>query len=210
MKALRGIIEIVVVVALVLFLIWKLDRALDKADRWERNHEILQEEMETYMTKTDSILIAEKRAMVMTHRELKRTLKKQDSLRELVSYYRRLASHTQIKTVTQIDTQKIYIPVDLDTSFSMSDPHFSAHFSFRKDTFSLDRLTIPNRQDILTGWKRQGFLKAPELTISVVNSNPYVGVEDINQVTVKPPEKKFYETQWFSGALGLLVGVLIE
>ena len=62
----------------------------------------------------------------------------------------------------------------------------------------IDTLSIWNRQSIVLGDKKSGFLKPTEFRFDIVNSNPYIKTTGMNSYVHKEREKRF--------GLGVFVG----
>jgi hypothetical protein len=61
----------------------------------------------------------------------------------------------------------------------------------------------------VTYWKRPGFLKQKELVMDFSLNDPNAMLTSAQTINIKPDPKKFYETQWFSGLIGIGVGILV-
>jgi len=143
--------------------------------------------------------------------QLEALVKKNDTLAKLVSKFKDIKSTTIINNNTTIvgDTIKIKgdsIPCDFKPFHVRRD---SAYYNFlgtiAKNYFTIDSLTIPNKQSIVIGEKKLGLFKGKELRAEIINSNPLVKVTNIESYVVSKP-KKFYQTQAFAFGVGILGG----
>lgn len=73
----------------------------------------------------------------------------------------------------------------------------SINYSYR------DRFTLKKE------WKRPKWNKSKELVFSAHPENPNASFTDLQDITIKPPPKKWYETRAFSFAIGALTGFAI-
>ena len=76
-----------------------------------------------------------------------------------------------------------------------------------KITYSLDNVQK-------TTWKyerenKKKFWQPKNLIFEIESENPATTVNKVQTVRIPPDKKKFWETQWFSGAVGLAAGIFI-
>lgn len=147
--------------------------------------------------------------------QLESIIKKNDTLAKLISKFKNVASTTIINNNTTIngDTMKFKkgdsIPCDFKAFKVRRD---SAHYRFlgtiSPKYFSIDSLTIPNKQSMVIGEKKLGFLKGTEMRAEIVNSNPLIKTLNIESYVINK-KKKWYQTDAFLISASLLGGYVI-
>ena len=73
-------------------------------------------------------------------------------------------------------------------------------------------MTIPNQQELVTGYKKNGFLRRDSFVVAIKNTNPYMHVQTIGALSFKP-DVKFHDKLWFKVAVfgaGFFTGVVIR
>ena len=128
--------------------------------------------------------------------QLESIIKKNDTLAKLISKFKNVASTTIINNNTTIngDTMKFKkdsIPCDFKAFKIRRD---SVHYRFvgtiSSKFFSIDSLTIPNKQSIVIGEKKLGFLKGTEMRAEIVNSNPLIKTSNIESYVINKKKKR--------------------
>lgn len=128
--------------------------------------------------------------------QLESLIKKNDTLTKLVSKFKDIKSTTIINNTTTIvgDTIKINgdsIPCDFKPIRVTRD---SIHYYFvgtiSPKFFSIDSLTIPNKQSIVIGKKKLGFLKGTEERVEILNSNPLIKTNTIENYVINKRKKR--------------------
>lgn len=123
-------------------------------------------------------------------------------------------SFTIIKTETSIDSVKVPIADSLPCDSFVYDaivdsPYYKIDFTLTQSDLTFNSILIPNKQSILVGTKRNGFLRPNEYVVTVENSNPYMSVTGLQNYTVKP-KKRWYEKWWLHVAVGAVAGYSIR
>ena len=128
--------------------------------------------------------------------QLASVIKKDDSLSKVVSTFKTPQSVTVIKEVTTIihDTFHIEhkIPCDFKTFTVIKDSAFF-HFcgTISEKFFTIDTLMIPNKQSIVIGEKKLGFLRGTEQRVEIINSNPLIRTSNIDNYIINQKKKRF-------------------
>lgn len=151
-----------------------------------------------------------KSLQVKNKEQLEALIKKNDTLAKIVSKFRTINSTTIIKEVISIkhDTIKIdnQIPCDFKPFKVRKD---STYYNFvgtiSPKFFSIDSLAIPNKQSVIIGRRKLGFLKGTEERVEIVNSNPLIKTTNIDNYIISKP-KKWYQKKAFIFAAGMLTG----
>lgn len=145
-----------------------------------------------------------------TKKQLEAVIAKNDTLLKLVSKFKKIASTTIINQYTTIngDTIRLQdsIPCDFKP-FQVKRDSLYYHFTgtIAPGFFSIDSLIIPNKQSIVIGEKKLGFLKGTEKRVEIVNSNPLIRTDKIQNYVINP-HKKWHQTTAFKFGLGLVAG----
>jgi hypothetical protein len=121
------------------------------------------------------------------------------------------------RTVIQIDTIALtdtFTVVDGDTirskQFSVSDTWYGLSGKVFLNKLKIDSLYTKDEYVITTGFDKQGFLKKDLLTVDVVNKNPYSRVDELYNVTVPQPKKKWYQTKGAAIGAGVVGGLYLS
>lgn len=155
--------------------------------------------------------ISYNQSMVLeTKKQLESVLAKNDTLIKLLSKFKKIASTTVINNYTTINNDTILrsnTPDSLTYSFSNTCDSYSvtARVPRSHDYLIIDSLVIPNKQSIIIGEKKLGFMKGTERRVEIVNSNPLIKTDKISSFVIQKP-KRFYETNGFKFGMGVLAG----
>jgi len=200
-----------VILALVIFFIFWQGCGQNKTDDLVDGIVNYKDSAEFYKLKVNGkdVEIAYNQSLVLENKnQLEALIKKNDTLAKLVKKFKDVKSTTIIKTVTQIqhDTIPVNIPCDFSPVKVKRDSLFY-HFvgTISPKYFSIDSITIPNKQSIVIGKKKLGFLKGAEERVEIINSNPLIKTTNIQSYVISKP-KKFYETRIFAFSCGILGG----
>ena len=164
----------------------------------------------TYKDKLGNQIAYNSTLEFQNQKQLKDFLSKNDSMALLLKKFKHIISVTQSgSTIVIHDTVPIYfdrpIPCDFKP-FAVHKDTIFYHFkgTIYPDRFTLDSINIPNKQTIVVGEKKTGFLKR-EQQINIMNSNPYVIVTNAGAYTINT-KKKWYQTALFQIGVGLAIG----
>ena len=91
-------------------------------------------------------------------------------------------------SINNVDTLLRYI--QLPFGFGYTDKWVNLHATVDESPI-FDTLAIWSYPEITLGWQRQGFLKKKERKIFYTNENPYVYIEDMQNVVINEPKKWF-------------------
>jgi len=117
-------------------------------------------------------------------------------------------SSTIITERLRIDT--LEVPVYLtnckfDTTIQIVDSNYFIDINLTNKGLTFNTLQFPNRLGITLANKRPKWYKRKESIVSITNSNPYMITDGISSYTFKK-NKKLWETPWFLGTVGALIG----
>ncbi len=152
----------------------------------------------SYKNKYGQQVFENKTLVFNTEKQMRAYLATNDTMRDLLSKFKKLTAVTVIKSTTTIhDT----VPIPFETRIPCDFKPFvvrrdCTHYRFKgiifPDKFMLDSIHIPNTQNIVLGETKKGFLGLRrELTAKVLNSNPYVDVSNIGSFTNKVKKHRF-------------------
>ena len=152
-----------------------------------------------YTMKVDGmeVEVAQNKSLVLENKkQFESVIAKNDTLLKLVSKFKDIQSGTIINNYTTInnDTIKLRgdsIPCDFK-AFKVRRDSVHYHFvgTIAKTYFTIDSLVIPNKQSIIIGKKKLGFLKGYEERAEIINSNPLVRVTNIESYVINKKKKK--------------------
>lgn len=155
-------------------------------------------------------VVSEKRSLEITNKDLKF---QNDSLKTTIKNYKpEVVIITETETVykdTMIVNYNEPIPFKFEREWHYKDLWLEVNGISNEKGVTITNLATYNKQSIVAGWKRDGFLKPRYASIRIVNENPHMQVVDMQSYIIRD-RKKFYETNLFWGALGFVGGVLIN
>lgn len=128
--------------------------------------------------------------------QLESLLKKHDTLYAMIKKFKDVKSTTIINQYTTINGDTIplrdSIPCDFK-AFKVRRDSIYYHFvgTIAPKYFSIDSLFIPNKQSIIVGTKKLGFLRGVEERAEIVNSNPLIHIANIESYVLNKKKKRF-------------------
>jgi hypothetical protein len=159
--------------------------------------------------------VAQNKALMLDNQEqIKALLGKSDTLSELMKAYKKLQNVTIVNNSTQIRNDSIAydttrIPCDFEPFQVLRD---SSNYQFAGTVaptyFRIDSLTIPDKQSIVFGKRKMGFLKKKEWTTEVVHSNPLIKTTNIGSYSIQEKPKKIVLSVGASYGLNMATGTL--
>lgn len=139
-------------------------------------------------------------------------LSKDDELKTLQKEFSKVKSIAKIETITQIEKVnvpfEVKIPCEFERKGSFKEEYFNFNYTANSSGFTFNNFEIPNKETIITGFKRKWFLGKQTLTTDITHSNPYITTTKINTINVVVP-KRFYDTRLFNVGVGFIGGVLL-
>jgi hypothetical protein len=149
-----------------------------------------------------------------TQGQLKLLIASNDTLKKMVSEFKRVQSTLVIKQETRIKDSIHFkegdsIPCDFPpVAVEKTTANYSFKGSITNKALFIDDLFIPNKQSIVLGDKKTSFWGNTERQVSVVNSNPLVSTGSIQNFTIKE-KKKWWERPVIVAPLGFVAGTAI-
>jgi hypothetical protein len=147
-------------------------------------------------------------------KQLKAYFSQNDTLKKLLKNFKKINSVTIIKEKIFIhDTVPIpfesVIPCDFQPFTVKRD---CTHYHFRgtifPDKFNIDEISIPNKQTVVLGEKKTGFMKK-EYRVEITNSNPFIQTSNVGGYTVNP-KKEWYQKPFVTFLIGTGVGSAVS
>lgn len=154
-----------------------------------------------------------KAIVIRSEKQAKLFLAKNDTLMKLISQLKKLTNTLVIKETISITHDTIPLTDTIPCNFQpIPIKRFLSNYSFfgritNKDLF-IDSLFIPNKQSLVLGVKKNPFWKKDEYIASVVNSNPLIKTESIQNVVIKPT-KKIYERPSVWASVFAIIGFIL-
>lgn len=181
-------------------------------DRWKTNFQTAQEDINgvvsSYKTKEDSLIVYYSEQIKLKQAELNEMSKDLVSNKELVKKYKKLSEVTQIETEFIHDTIRIPVPMEIyDTIINYKDSCFKAQFEFNYGLFGINGMNISNKQEIVSGARKNGLFKTSQ-SIDIVNSNKCINTTGIQSYTIVV-ENKWYNNPIITIPASLLTGYVI-
>ena len=108
-----------------------------------------------------------------------------------------LRNVTNVTTEARIDTIRIGfrepLPCDsFDVPFTDTlSPYYKIQGRVTNDNIMLNRISIPDSQQIIVGTKKNGLFKQNEFIVTITHSNPHVKTTGLQNYTIKKQQKKF-------------------
>ena len=150
-------------------------------------------------------------------KQAKNLLKDADELKSKIRNYKNLVSHLegQLKSVGK-DTVHLTDTIIIDNKgnhieakkFTYDDSYLSLDGSIRNNIFDF---TYSYNTSFTTTqyWKREKMFKNKSLVVDFTLDNPNGKMITAQSLYITPEPDKFYETQWFSGLVGIGIGIFI-
>ena len=205
-----------VIIAIILFFGFREWQSRKNADDLINDIANYKDSAQFYSLKVNGmeVDVAFNKSLVLSNKDqLESIIKKNDTLAKLISKFKAISSTTIINNITNItgDTIKLTdsIPCDFK-AFKVRRDSIHYHFlgTISPKYFTIDSLTIPNKQSIVIGKKKLGFLKGTEERVEIVNSNPLIKTLNIESYVISKP-KKWYNTDAFKISASLLGGYIL-
>jgi hypothetical protein len=199
-----GIAIIIILILIICFGACNFSNLKKDKNRLENNITALQDSVK-YKNNAIGTITASKKALEVTEKELKeQTWIKDAKLAALQKEFNKIINSTKITSTVEVPEIKVpykdTIPCVFERQQAVRDSWYSFDAKSTQKGFTIENLTIPNEQYIITGMKRDGLFKPLYLTVDVANTNPYIKTNDIKSqvVQVKQP---FYNKVWFKVAI---------
>lgn len=153
-----------------------------------------------------------KSIVVENQNQFKILAQQNDTLKKLVAKLKNTSSVTIIKERVYIEKDTIPFLDTIPCNFKpipaiKKDANYSFFGKVTNKGLSIDSLSIPNKQSIVMGEKKVNFWGKKEQGIYIVNSNPLVKTEAIQNI-ILVEEKKWYQrpSTWFG--IGTIAGLI--
>ena len=113
---------------------------------------------------------------------------------------------TSKATLDSVLANSIIVP----SKFSKEEKWFSINGVVRKDGLLFDTITISNETAVTIGWKKTGFLNlGRKQVVDLKNTNPYLNVESMKNVVIKPNKSLLNNKLVWLGA-GVIGGIYLS
>jgi len=139
-----------------------------------------------------------------------------------IAELKKVNSQVVINTIIRIDS--VFIPItdtvhtivydtsgvallSLPASFGVKNEWYSLNTTIDFEGKLIDSLSLFNRQTITFGMKSNGLFKKPSPMLLLTNDNPYVRVNELNNIVIKN-DLRFYDKNKFWFYAGLGVGII--
>ncbi|WP_348676922.1 DUF6549 family protein [Flavobacterium coralii] len=209
-------IPYIVIAALILVIWHQCERNTDNESRYNANVEALTDSVRYHKLKNGNV-VAEKKALLLTNKELKEVLlEKDENLRLMAKEYAKIKSAYTFKSEIKIPELKFAFdePIVLDSlgRFERTGAKFTDWYSLgykvTNDSLTIEPFYTWTETKLVTGTKRKWFLGKETLTTSIVNTNPFIEVTEITgaEVVIK---KQWYEKWYVWAAVGAAGGYFI-
>lgn len=151
--------------------------------------------------------------LLLTAEELQENIIDKDhEIKVLSAGFHAVQYVTTIKTITKTDTIKIPFEKPIPCNFVREGAVFKEWFSlgYKVDSLGLtiEPIIIPNKQIIITGFKRKWFLGRTNAVTEVSNTNPLIEIQDVHSFETVVP-KHWYDSKILWLTAGLLTGVIL-
>lgn len=158
----------------------------------------------------NGVLIAYNQSLVLNSEgQLKDLLHRYDTLSKALKKFSDIQSTTIIRERVLIEHDTFRLSTEIPCDFTPINVHRdSANYVFdgtiSRDLFVINKIEIPNKQDIIIGTKKVGFLKK-ERRVEIINSNPLIKPVSIQSYVIDD-RKKWYQRTWVHVAAGVVLG----
>lgn len=165
-------------------------------------------------------LIAQKKVLWITNKNLKKiadnAIVNSDKLEKQIKGYKNLNTYLQGQLEIKVkDTTTIYDTLIITKNDTLYAKKFNYNNQFLDFTGVIKKNTLDFSYTYRTGfeyvtyWKRPGRFKSKELVMDFSLSDPNAILTSAQTINIKPEPEKFYQKQWFSGLVGLGIGIFI-
>lgn len=180
--------------------------------RLQTNLTALSTENSSYKNKLGTqTMVAAK--LLLTAEELQKTvIDKNQKIKVLSAGFHAIQYITTIKTNTKTDTIKIPFDVPAPCNFvregAISKDWYSIGYKVDSLGVTIEPITIPNEQIIITGFKRKWFLGKTTAVTEVSNTNPLIEIQDVHSFETIVP-KHWYDSKLLWLTAGFITGAII-
>ena len=180
--------------------------------RLQTNLTALSTENSSYKNKLGTVTM-QNATLQLTKKELQKTvIDKDHKIKVLSAGFHAIQYITTIKTNTKTDTIKIPFEKPIPCNFVREGAVFKEWFSlgYKIDSLGLtiEPISIPNEQIIITGFKRKWFLGKTTAVTEVSNTNPLIEIQDVHSFETLLP-KHWYDSKLLWLTAGLLTGAIL-
>ncbi|MFL1896770.1 DUF6549 family protein [Aquimarina sp. 2-A2] len=189
---------------LVFLLIQSNNKNIDQGLRHANNLLAIQDTVKYYKNK-EGDLVASKRALEVTNKELKEGLYiKDQKLIDLSKKFDKVHSATIIQTETIIDSVTVphetKVPFDFERKFILNTEDYSIAGWSNQDENGIEKISVPAKLRVVTGIKNR-WTKS-HYTTDIVSDNPHVKIKDIDSQVITVRNKRF--------GVGFIAGIDIK
>lgn len=186
------------IILLIIFSIRECSNRRDK-DNLVNDLSNYKDSAQYYNLKVDGmeVEVAYNKSLVLeTNKQVKSVLSSvNDTIAKLVKKFKDIRSGTIINNYTTINNDTIKLTDSIPCDFkAFKVRRDSLHYKFigtiARTYFTIDSLIIPNKQYIIIGRKKLGFLKGYEERAEIINSNPLVKVTNIESYVINKRKKR--------------------
>ena len=162
-----------------------------------------------YKGKNDVVIAYNQSLVLEKESQLKDLLHKYDTLSRVLKKFSDIQSTTIIRERVLIEHDTISFTSIIPCDFPPINVHRdSVHYVFdgtiSRDLFVINKIEIPNKQDIVIGTKKTGLLKR-ERRVEIINSNPLIKPISIQNYVIDD-RKKWHQRTWVHVAVGMALG----
>ena len=180
--------------------------------RLQTNLTALSTENVTYKNKLGTVTM-QNATLQLTKIELqKNVIDKDHKIKVLSAGFYRINNITTVKTITKTDTIKIPFDVPAPCNFVREGAIFKDWYSlgYKVDSLgvTIEPISIPNEQIIITGFKRKWFLGKTTAVTEVSNTNPLIEIQDVHSFETIVP-KHWYESRIIWLTAGFITGAIL-
>lgn len=169
--------------------------------------------LKSYINKVTNQLVVYKKASELNEKAFTNLVLENNDLKQKLSKYKNIKTVIETQTITKIDTLKFYFKDSIPCEFEpivikIDSSNYNLSGLLTNKDFVIQDLTIPNKQTIVIGEKKNGLFKKNEFVVSVENSNVLIKTMNVQSFSLKS-EKKWYQTFGFQVGLGIISTLLV-
>lgn len=168
-----------------------------------------------YTQNVKGILAEYNKAVVLeTQKQLKIVLASNDTLRRLLSKFKNATNTLEVRSETRIEKDTIPFLDTIPCTFTPKkvekvDKNYTLYGKVDNKGFIMDSLDIKNKQSIVLGEVKKNFWGKTEQGVYIVNSNPLIKTDAIQNLTIVH-KKKLAERPLFWAGVGTVAGAIIK
>lgn len=163
--------------------------------------------------KNGALVFSNNSLKLKTEEQLKLLISQDETTRLMVAKFKSLSNVTNITNVFQAGGDSVNNPIEIPCDFKPfqvtvgTDSTYKLLGTISKKTFSVDNLKIIDKETLVFGRKKAGFMKH-DYVVDINHTNKLMTTSNIKDYKYVP-DKKWYEKTWVHMGAGGAIAVII-